>query len=236
MGVLGEWDRMTILADLRDQAARYMAADPARPVVSAFELVAVVADRTPGPTGHYRTRMSPRLLDDWVKFTEEEGVVLILDVQPGRSDCMREVEQLYPWLRRPHVHLALDPEWAMRPDGVPGAEVGRLQASEIGRVQDALAGLVTTEQLPPKLLVVHQFLRAMIVGKESLRSIPEVQLVIDADGFGRRDLKTEVYHALLREESVGFAGIKLFYKQDHDLLQPEEVVVLTPSPDLVVYQ
>jgi hypothetical protein len=63
-----------------------------------------------------------------------------------------------------------------------------------------------------------------------------VQLVIDADGHGAPRRKTEVYHELVRDEPVGFAGIMLFYKQDEPLLTADQVLALTPSPDLVVYQ
>jgi hypothetical protein len=63
-----------------------------------------------------------------------------------------------------------------------------------------------------------------------------VQLVIDADGHGDPERKTLVYHELVRDEPVGFAGIMLFYKLDEPLLTVDQVVGLTPSPDLVVYQ
>lgn len=236
MGVLAERDRATVLADLRDQAAQYAAADPRRPVIPAFDLIASVAQRDPGRDGRYRARLSATILDDWAGFAAREGVLLILDVQPGRSPCCAEIARVRPWLRLRHVHLALDPEWAVGEDGVPGSQVGSLAASEIRGAQDALAALVESESLPPKLLVVHQFERAMISDKEALAPVPGVQLVIDADGHGAPERKTEVYHELVRDEPVGFAGIMLFYKQDEPLLTADQVLALTPPPDLVVYQ
>jgi hypothetical protein len=143
---------------------------------------------------------------------------------------------LRPWLRLRHVHLALDPEWAVGEDGVPGIQVGSLAASEIRGAQEALAALVGSESLPSKLLVVHQFERSMISDKETLAPVPGVQLVIDADGHGSPGVKTTVYDELVRDEPVGFAGIMLFYKQDDPLLTADQVVALTPPPDLVVYQ
>lgn len=236
MGVLAEGDRATVLADLRDQAARYAAADPSRPVIPAFEVIAAVAQRDPGRDGMYRSRLSATVLDDWAGFAAREGVLLILDVQPGRSPCREEIERLRPWLRLRHVHLALDPEWAVGRDEVPGIHAGCLAASEIRGAQDALAALVGSESLPPKLLVVHQFERSMISDKKTLAPVPGVQLVIDADGHGAPGRKTEVYHALVRDEPVGFAGIMVFYKQDEPLLTAGQVLALTPPPDLVVYQ
>jgi hypothetical protein len=139
-------------------------------------------------------------------------------------------------LRLRHVHLALDPEWAVGEDGVPGIQVGHLAASEIRGAQEALATLIESESLPPKLLVVHQFERAMISEKKALAPVPGVQLVIDADGHGAPARKSEVYQELVRVEPVGFAGIMLFYKLDEPLLTADQVLALTPPPDLIVYQ
>jgi hypothetical protein len=236
MGVLAEGDRATVLADLRKQAANYAAADPGRPVIPAFDVIAAVAQRDPGRDGKYRSRLSATILDDWAGFAAREGVLLILDVQPGRSPCGEEIARLRPWLRLRHVHLALDPEWAVGEDEVPGIQVGSLAASEIRGAQEALAALVASESLPPKLIVVHQFERAMISDKEALAPVPGVQLVIDADGHGAPGRKTSVYHELVRDEPVGFAGIMLFYKQDDPLLTADQVLALKPPPDLVVYQ
>jgi hypothetical protein len=236
MGIVGEKDRASVLAGLRSVVAQYAAADQQRPVIPAFELVAVMATRTPGSDGKYRMRMSARLLDEWSEFIAQEGGLLILDVQPGRSSCREEISALQHWLRLPHVHLALDPEWAMGQDGLPGVEVGSLSADEIRAAQDALASIVAANQLPPKLLIVHQFQIPMISGKESLAAVGGVQIVIDADGHGDPLLKTAKYQALICDRRVGFAGIKLFYRQDQDLMTPQEVLALEPPPDLVIYQ
>jgi hypothetical protein len=236
LGVLGGRDRATVLAELRDQAARFAAADPGRPVLPAFDVIAAMAQRDPGNDGRYRSQLSATILDDWAGFAAREGVLLILDVQPGRSSCRVEIERLRPWLRLPHVHLALDPEWAVGKDGVPGIEVGHLAASEIGDAQDALAALVESDSLPPKLLVVHQFERSTIPDREDLTQVPGVQLVIDVDGHGTPGRKTEAYRTLVREEPVGFAGIMLFYKQDDPLMTADQVLALAPPPDFVAYQ
>lgn len=236
MGVMNEQDRATVLADLRGQTARYAAADTSRPVIPAFDLIAALALRDPGRDGTYRARLSTAVLDDWAEFSAREGVLLILDVQPGRSSCCEEIERLRPWLTLPHIHLALDPEWAVGEDGVPGIHVGHLAASEIRGAQEALAALVKSHDLPPKLLVIHQFERSMISDKETLTPVPGVQLVINADGHGAPGRKIKAYHELVGDEPVGFAGIMLFYKQDEPLLTADEVLALTPPPDFIVYQ
>ena len=60
--------------------------------------------------------------------------------------------------------------------------------------------------------------------------------VIDADGYGAPELKIAVFNFLVRDEPLEFAGIKLFYKQDEPLMTPAEVLALTPSPDVIIYQ
>ena len=76
----------------------------------------------------------------------------------------------------------------------------------------------------------------MIPDKEALAPDPGVQLVIDVDGNGAPTRKTTVYNELVPDEPVGFAGIMVFYKKDEPLLTADQVLALTPPPDLVVYQ
>jgi hypothetical protein len=40
----------------------------------------------------------------------------------------------------------------------------------------------------------------------------------------------------IRDRPIEFGGIKLFYRQDDPLMTPADVVALTPSPDLIIYQ
>ncbi|MGI9254591.1 MAG: hypothetical protein ACR2J8_12650, partial [Thermomicrobiales bacterium] len=53
MGILGEYELADLLATLREEAARYETADPARPVIPAFEVIATVAQNWPTESGHF---------------------------------------------------------------------------------------------------------------------------------------------------------------------------------------
>mgnify|MGYP006915177737 CR=1 FL=1 len=139
-------------------------------------------------------------------------------------------------MRRPHVHLALDPEFAIRDGETPGIHIGELTAEQIRTAQGVLAAIVREEGLPPKVLIVHQFREDMIIGKTRLGPVPGVQLVIDADGFGTPKLKEESYDYLVRLQPVGFAGFKLFYRQDQPVMSARDVLSLDPPPDLIIYQ
>ena len=236
MGVLGELAPQQMLDRLRQQAAAYAAADPTRPVMPALELVAIVAQEQPGPGGLYRLRMEPGLIEQVAGWAERNGFLLILDVQPGRGSMVEEARSLLPYLKRPYVHLALDPEFAMGPDQRPGQVIGSLDAVSVNQVVELLSELVRVERLPPKVLVVHRFTERMVTNASAIEPRPGVQVVITMDGFGGPAIKRHHYEIFVRDEPVQFGGFKLFYRQDQPLLSPREVVELTPPPVVVIYQ
>ena len=52
-----------------------------------------------------------------LEAAKEHDLLVILDVQMGRSTVDLELPRLLPYLADPRVQLAIDPEWAM-PAGV----------------------------------------------------------------------------------------------------------------------
>ena len=143
---------------------------------------------------------------------------------------------MLPFLRRPYVHLALDPEFAMKPNQRPGIEIGSIDASVVNETVAMLSELVQREKLPPKVLVVHRFTEHMLTNYQNVRTDPNVQIVVTMDGFGSPEAKVSKYDWLVREQRVQFSGYKLFYRQDVPVMTPSEVVKLGPPPDLVIYQ
>ena len=91
-----------------------------RPVLPAMELIAVVAAAHPGEDGRYNLRQPDSVIRRYLTAARSAKALLILDVQPGRSDFFTETRRLRKWLKEPDVGLALDPEWRMGPDEVPG--------------------------------------------------------------------------------------------------------------------
>ena len=235
MGILGQLSKADLVAALQRRAAQYEAAGGS-PVQPAIHLVATVAQAGPGADGLYRARMPHAVVEEYARLAEEHGLLLILDVQPGRAQLLAEVEALRPFLQRPHVHLAIDPEFAMGPGERPGVELGSMDAATINGVVRWLADLVEQHGLPNKVLVVHQFSASMIRGKASIVDDPRVDLVVDMDGFGGQGIKRQHYQWYVRDQRVEYAGIKLFFQQDVDLMTPEEVLSLDPPPDVVIYQ
>jgi hypothetical protein len=236
LGILGRYKPDELLVKLKEQAAAYETADPTRQVVLAFELIASLATRDSGSDGTYRTRTSPALLDIYADFTAAHGIELILDLQVGRSPLGEEIDAILPWLGQSHVHLALDPEWALGEGEIPREHLGGFDAAEITQAQETLASLAAETGVRPKLLIIHQFLRQMIREKAALAPVPGVQLVIVMDGVGSPHTKIISYNVFVRYQPVEFGGIKLFYQEEGPLLTPEQVLALTPPPDVVIYQ
>lgn len=235
MGVLGERTGVERADSLRQQAAAYDTLTTKR-VLPAYQLVTVVAQGAPGADGKYRRRESPHVIRSLLDEARANTFKLVLDIQPGRSTVADELEALRPFLVDPDVYLALDPEFAMRGDQVPGRVIGSLRAADVNIAVEFLERLIVEAHLPPKVLIVHQFTWAMLPDKKQIRSSPSVDVVLDMDGFGARALKRSTYRSILQQGSLPFTGFKLFYHQDTNLFTPEQVMALTPAPSVVIYQ
>ena len=236
MGVLGQGTPDQMLARLQQQAAAYAAADPKTPVQPALELIVTVAQAGAGPDGMYRARMAPAMIDQVLSWANSKGYLLILDVQPGRSTFAAEVQPLLSYLQHPNVELALDPEFAMHGNDVPGQTYGSVDAAAVNQVVQTLSNLVAANHLPPKILIVHRFRQDMVSNSSAIRPSPLVQVVMDMDGFGSNSEKLSSYNAYVRDQPVQFAGVKLFYTQDQPVFTPQQALNLTPTPFVVIYQ
>lgn len=235
MGILGELSKDELVARL-SQLARVYEQVGGRPTRAALHLIATVAQAEPGADGLYRLRMPASVIQEYADLAAAHDMLLLIDLQPGLSSVAAEIEVVRPWLALPHVHLALDPEFTMRPGQVPGQQLGSMDASEINEAIRVLAAIAAEHDLPNKILVVHQFTASMITNKAAIADDPRVDVVIDMDGFGGRAIKLRHYEWYVRDEPVEFAGIKLFYRQDTDLFQPGDLMALDPRPDVVIYQ
>ncbi|MEO7104454.1 MAG: hypothetical protein ABI119_14060 [Gemmatimonadaceae bacterium] len=239
MGVLGEYPQAVMIAKLQDEVRKFQLADPATPVKPGFHLIVSVAQGSPGKNGLYRLRMTDSLITYWCNLAESKGYLIFLDVQVGKSTVQAELKPLIPYLKRPYVHLALDPEFSMHhaSEGyLPGKKVGVMDAAEINYAIKTLADLVTENHLPPKILVVHRYTQAMVTNYREIKPVPAVQFVMNMDGFGGPQLKRDSYNAYERMQPVQFDGFKLFYKNDRPMLTREEVVKLKPSPLFITFQ
>lgn len=214
------------------QARAYRA--PGAKVLPAMELLASVVNRSPGDDGRYRTRQPDRVIRRYLRAARRVHALLILDIQPGRSDFPTEARVLEKWLAQPDVSLALDPEWRMGPGEVPGQRIGSVDVAEVNTVARRLSQIARRRRLPQKLLVVHQFTLDMVRGRNALARPPGVLPVLDVDGFGDQAQKRAKYRELAQRRLPN--GFKLFYKEDTGLMRPSQVGTLRPRPPFVVYE
>jgi hypothetical protein len=240
MGVLGEYPRDQVLQMLASTTALWEAADPATPVVPALDYIAVTAQGSPGADGKYRLRMPDDQVENILQMADDIHGVVFLDVQVGLSDVQTEIPLLEKYLKLPQVHLSLDPEFSMKHGERPGTVIGTMDAADINFAEQYLAKLVRDNNLPPKMLVIHRFTDAMLTNYKNIKPLPEVQIVLDMDGFGAPARKIKTYHDVAEAEPIQFTGFKLFYKNDVNvgghLMAPEEVLKLTPAPSYIQYQ
>jgi hypothetical protein len=235
LGALGEQGLDETVERLRTAAEPY-GADGAR-VLPAFELITTVASAETGDEGDYSRRTPIELLRPWVERAAEEELYVMLDLQPGRTDFLTQAQEYEELLREPHVGLALDPEWRLRPDQRHLRQIGSVEATEVQEVADWLAELTREHLLPEKLLVLHQFRFSMLPDRDTIVAPPELAVVVHMDGQGPLGAKYETYDAITAgAEDRWFWGWKNFYDEDAPTPTPEQVLALDPMPVLVTYQ
>ena len=237
MGELGLHTPSGAAAAVARVAAEYDALNGPREVMPALHLIVAVAQRHPGNSGLYLQRMDRERLSEYVEAARAANILLFVDVQIGWSDALTEVKVLEDVLCEPFVHLALDPEFATKSTGdAPGVAIGVLDAADVNAVQHYLAGLVREHDLPPKVLVLHQFLRSMLTDVDHYDDVREVDVTIDMDGFGSPAVKLTKYDLYATADYAERAAIKLFYHWDAPLMTPGRLLSLDHPPDLVIYQ
>jgi hypothetical protein len=232
LGALGRGTPAEDVVRLTRVAAPYRRGG--RPLLPALWLIASISAKEPGADGSYRTVQDAATIRRYLSAARKAKMLLVLDIQPGRADVVAEARRLEPFLKEPDVGLALDPEWALGPNETAADAPGSLPAATINRVSAELARIVRTNRLPEKLLAVHSFSPDLITGAAALASRPGVALVIDANAIGPLDEKRSTYAAVARPGA--FRGVKLFFEEDPVLVTPDDVLSLTPQPDVVVYE
>jgi hypothetical protein len=241
MGILGELPEQQMLDRLMGEVNKWQKADSSIKVVPALHYIAITAQGSPGQAKKYRLRMPFTEIDKVIKMAQKINALVFLDIQVGLSTVQQEVPEFEKYLKMPHVHFGIDPEFSMKGGQVPGKVVGTYDASDINYVTEYLAKLVKENNLPPKILVVHRFTQKGVTNYKNIKLRPEVQVVMDMDGWGHHARKINTYRSFIAPEPVQFTGFKIFYKNDlrepnSHIMAPEEVLRLRPQPVYIQYQ
>ena len=241
MGILGELPKPQMFKKLQQEVAKWQAADTTIPAIPALHYIAVTAQGSPGKDGKYRLRMPFAQIDTIMSWSKEIDALVFVDIQVGLSSLQNEVPELEKYLQLPQVHLGIDPEFSMKGGQAPGRVIGSFNSDDINYTINYLSDVVKKYNLPPKILVIHRFTQGMLKGFDKIKNTPEVQVLIDMDGWGDKILKKSSWLRYVYREPIHFAGFKIFYKNDtktgaDQLYSPEELLKFTPKPIYIQYQ
>lgn len=233
LGVLGEAGPDRIMARLTKAAAPF--ARGGRTVQPVFELIVTVAHAGPTRTGTYSSDIPRAAVRRYIDAAHRHGVLVVLDLQPGRADFLT-VAKRWEWaLKDPWVGLALDPEWRMGPRQVPARVIGSVRAAEVNQVSRWLDDLTRTAGLPEKVFLLHQFRTSMVKRIERVLPRSHLALVQHVDGFGPPRLKLSTFRAVARPRQF-VLGFKLFYDEDVPRMRPDQVLRIRPKVRFVSFQ
>lgn len=249
MGILGEYDIDGLVPLLRRQAEAYDVANGEElSVTPSFHLVYGMASKGEGLDGSYLIFEQDELVQAYIDRAEEEDFTVILDIQIGALSPADALEYGFRWLEHEHVHLALDPEFAMAHEGQawPGDPIGFVTAAQINAAQAAMNQYMEENGIEgQRVLLVHQFLYDMIRNKDELKwDYEHVALTISADGWGGPWGKITKYNSFMDPEN-GYSAFKLFYRWDEPLMTEGETLGEDPyadvgwmdvTPNLIMYQ
>lgn len=238
LGVLGEQGVSASVKRVEKLAAKYRRVGKGT-FVPTFEIIATVASAGAGKDKDYSSEASIKTLTPLVDAAEKAGIYVILDLQPGRTDFLTQAKRYRSLLERPHVGLALDPEWRLKSKQKHLVQIGSVHISEINRTADWLADLTRKKLLPQKLFVVHQFSLQMIKNRSQLdTSHAELATVIHVDGSGPQGAKQGTWRVLRHDAPpVAGWGWKNFIDEDEPMLSvPQTWRSVRPRPDLITYQ
>lgn len=237
LGALGEQSLGASIVRARRMSAMYRTLSNV-PLVPTFEIIATVAQGSPGPSGSYSYMTPIAQLRPWVQRATAAGMYVVLDLQPGRASLLAQAKWYQRLLELPNVGLALDPEWKLQPGQVPLRQIGHVKISEVNSVITWLADLTARYHLPQKLLVLHQFRLSMIVGEHALDTKhDDLAIVIHMDGQGTPKEKHETWVVITRAAPPGvFFGWKDFLVKDHPMLNPQQTMAHRPKPVMISYQ
>jgi hypothetical protein len=237
LGVLGEQDFAGSVARVRQASIGYDA--DGLQVLPTFEIIATVASADAGFDGNYSNEMTVDFLRPWIEGAAREGMYVLLDLQPGRTDFLTQAKLYEELLLEPNVGLALDPEWRLGPDEFHLRQIGHVSAEEVNSVVEWLADLVRQHHLPQKMLLLHQFRVSMLENRDQIETPSELAVVIQMDGQGAISDKYSTWGIITQgwETAAWRFGWKNFYDEDSPgPLSPSEVLDLVPTVVYVSYQ
>lgn len=237
LGVLGRQGAAASITRVKKLAAVYQPLSKA-PIYPTFEIITTVASDTPTDNGDYSNELDAKTLLPWVETARKNGVYVVLDLQPGRTDFLAQAKQYESLLLQPNVGLALDPEWRLGPSELPIQDIGEVSIAEVNATAAWLSNLTKRHNLPQKLFVLHQFRMDMLPDRDKLdMSHANLAYIVQMDGQGTQQVKLDTWHVLIAHlQPKLLPGWKNFYEKDEPIRSPKATMELTPTPRYISYQ
>ena len=238
LGRLGTGPLDQRVTEIERRAKPYAAGREILPVV---EVIATVVQGSPGRDGEYRVRLTDAQIAKYHKAARKHRAVMLLNLQPGRSESITETKAFQKWLKEPDVGVALDPEWAMDRGQRPGGVYGHTTGAELDEVARYLSGLVKQYNLPEKVMVYHEVARSVVRKESDLKDHDGVVAIKSVDGLGHPGPKKNTYRVVNKTTpKFVHVGFKLFFTEDRRhggrLMTPNEVLGLKPPPEYVMFE
>ncbi len=238
LGSLGEQSIDESVIIIKNLAKEYQSVSN-MPIVPAFEIITTIASASPTANSDYSTEVEISKLKPWIERAKQENIYVLLDLQPGLSDFTTQAKLYQDLIKEPHVGLALDPEWRLKPGQTHMKQIGSVGAEEVNQTATWLNALVAENKLPNKVFLIHQFKLAMIENRQLLISNQTQKLnwIIQMDGLGNQQVKQETWRTIQSSLPQGiYLGWKNFIDEDKPMLTPEQTILVSPKPLYVSYQ
>jgi hypothetical protein len=236
LGILGALGPELAAAQVAERARVFDELNGEPGAIGALDVIYSLAQAEPTPNGMYIRHLEKHHVERYLALAEQHDLQIFLDLQIGRARIIDEVRGIERYLMNPRVHVAIDPEYAVGSEGVPAATLGTITGDEINEVQAYLRELVERHGLPPKILVVHQYMDETVLDGDRVEAIGDVDFVLNMDAFGDVKEKKNKYERFSSKPHSKHEAFNVFLAHDEYVLTEEEILDLSPVPHIVFYQ
>jgi len=227
LGILGQYPIEKLKPIIKKRAEEY-AKITGKHVVPSFDVIYGLASASPGPHKDYIIHLGSKKLEPYIQAAENEGFLLFIETQLGEHMPQDAIHHILKYIKHPNVHIAIDPEFEVSNLNVrPGKKIGHIEAAWVNKVQAIMDHYMRKNNIiEKKILVLHMFRHTMVENKEMLRNYDNIDLIFNLDGHGSPKLKIDIYNGIYKKEYADrvAGGFKLFFKEDHPLMKPKEVM------------
>ena len=239
LGVLGQYSIEELMQQIKAKADEYAKITGNNNVVPAFDLIYGLASSQPGRKQDYILPLSDKKLMEYINAAKSNGFAVFIDLQLGKMTPVEAVKPVLQYLKYDNVHLAIDPEFEVNDLTVrPGKVIGHISGEQLNQVQSAMADYMKENGITEnKILVVHMFTHKMVGDKKSIKNYDKINLIMNLDGHGSPNLKTNTYNGLYTADvSAKVAGgFKLFFREDKpSMMTPGQVMGMDPVGNIKI--